>query len=319
MMLQSLGWDDRRKLEFRPYAADGLTPGRVVAEHRTHFQVATELAELSATITGRFRSKAAQRTDLPGVGDFVALRPSSGDGPGLIEAILPRSSAFVRKAAGETRPQLVAANVDFVFIVMALDGDFNLQRLQRYLALAAESGAAPIIVINKADIPHVATEIAGQIAEIAPGVPLHIVSARSSTGMLELQQYFGGNRTIALVGSSGAGKSTMTNQLLGQALQATQEVRAHDSRGRHTTTHRQLFIRPQGGAIIDTPGMRGLESWEPSKRVETDFDDIEALAAQCRFRNCRHETEPACAVRAALASGALDADRFARFAKRARA
>lgn len=318
MMLQSLGWNDQRTRDFLPYAEDGLTPGRVVAEHRTHFQVATELAELSATITGRFRSQAAQRTDLPGVGDFVALRQSAGDGPGFIEAILPRTTAFVRKAAGETRPQLVAANVDFVFIVMALDGDFNLERLQRYLALVAESGSAPVIVINKADILHVAAEIRGHIGKIAPGVPLHIVSARSSSGIAELEQYFGGNRTIALVGSSGAGKSTMTNQLLGQELQATQEVRSHDSRGRHTTTHRHLFIRPQGGAIIDTPGMRGLEVWEPTRTVEADFDDIEVLATQCRFRNCRHDSEPACAVRAALASGALDADRFALFAKRAR-
>ena len=318
MMLEALGWNDRRKQEFRRYTADGLVPGRVVAEHRTHYQVATELAELSATITGRFRSEAAQRTDLPGVGDFVALRLSSGDGPGLIEAILPRSSALVRKAAGETRPQLVAANVDFIFIVMALDGDFNLHRLERYLALAAESGAAPIIVINKADISRVAMETTGQISDTAPGVPMHIVSALSSSGMVELQRYFDGNCTIALVGSSGAGKSTMTNQLMGQALQATQEVRSHDSRGRHTTTHRQLFIRPQGGAIIDTPGMRGLELWEPSKRVEINFDDIEALASQCRFRNCRHESEPGCAVRAALASGTLDAERFASFAKRAR-
>lgn len=317
-MLEALGWNARRAEEFQPYTTDGLLPGRLIAEHRTHYQVATDLAELSATITGRFRSEAAQRTDLPGVGDFVAIRPSPGDGPGLIEAVLPRTSAFVRKAAGETRPQLVAANVDFIFIVMALDGDFNLQRLERYLALAAESGAAPVIVINKADVPHVAAETTGLIADAAPGIPMHIVSARSPNGTADLQRYFNGNRTIALVGSSGAGKSTMTNQLLGQALQATQEVRSHDSRGRHTTTHRQLFVRPQGGAIIDTPGMRGLELWEPSKQIETDFDDIEALALQCRFRDCRHESEPRCAVRAAIASGALDADRFASFAKRAK-
>ncbi|MBX9682475.1 MAG: ribosome small subunit-dependent GTPase A [Hyphomicrobium sp.] len=314
-MLEALGWNDRRAQEFRPYAADGLAPGRLVAEHRTHYQVATEQAERSATITGRFRSEAGQRTDLPGVGDFVALRLSAGDGPSLIEAILPRTSALVRKAAGETRPQLVAANVDYIFIVMSLDGDFNLQRLERYLALAAESGAAPIVVINKADIAHIAAETTDRVADVAPGTPMHIVSARSTGGIAELQRYFDGNRTIALVGSSGAGKSTMTNQLLGQTLQRTQEVRSHDSRGRHTTTHRQLFIRPQGGAIIDTPGMRGLELWEPSKRVETDFDDIDTLAAQCRFRNCRHETEPGCAVRAAIASGDLDAGRLAQFAR----
>ncbi len=315
-MLEALGWNDRRKQEFCPHIAVGLAPGRVVAEHRTHYQVATEFAELSATITGRFR-EAAKRTDLPTVGDFVAVRPSAGDGPGLIEAVLPRTSVFVRKAAGEARPQLVAANVDVIFIVMALDGDFNLKRLERYLALAAESGAAPVIVVNKADGAYDAMEIAGQIAEIAPGVPMHVVSARSSRGMGELEEHFKGNRTIVLVGSSGAGKSTMTNHLLGQELQATQEVRVHDSRGRHTTTHRQLFIRPRGGTIIDTPGMRGLELWEPSNRVEADFDDVYALAAKCRFRNCRHDTEPACAVRAALECGRLEIARFANFMKHA--
>ncbi len=317
-MLEALGWNGQRTLEFEPYAADGLMPGRLVAEHRTHYRVATKFAEISVKIGGRFRSEAAQRTDLPGVGDFVAVRPSAVGGPGLIEAILPRMSALVRTSAGEPRPQLVAENVDFIFFVMALDGDFNVQRLQRYPALAAESGAAPVIVINKADIEHVAAETTGQIVDIAPGAAMHIVSARNATGMAELTRYLDGNRTIALVGSSGAGKSTRTNQLLGQTLQATQEVRAHDSRGRHTTTHRQLFIRPRGGAIIDTPGMRGLELWERSKRVESDFEDIEALAAQCRFRNCRHVSEPACAVRAALASGVLDAKRFAHFMQRAR-
>ncbi|MEQ1716348.1 MAG: ribosome small subunit-dependent GTPase A [Hyphomicrobium sp.] len=317
-MLEALGWNHQRRQEFQPYAADGLAPGRVVSEHRTHYQVATELAEISVKISGRFRSEAAHRTDLPGVGDFVGVRPSTGEGPGLIEAILTRTSAFVRKAAGETRPQLVAANVDFIFIVMALDGDFNLQRLERYLALAAESGAAPVIVINKADISHDAIETTGQISNIAPRVPIHIVSARSSRGMAELLQYFDSNSTIALVGSSGAGKSTMTNLFLGQDIQATQKVRLHDSRGRHTTTHRQLFIRPQGGAIIDTPGMRALELWEPSNHAEINFEDIEALAAQCRFRNCSHEREPACAVRAAVASGDLEAAHFANFVKRAR-
>jgi ribosome biogenesis GTPase len=315
-MLAALGWNDRRRQQFRPYAGVGLTPGRLVAEHRTHYQVTTELAELSATITGRFRSEAGERTDLPGVGDFVALRQSSGDGPSHIEAILPRTSAIVRKAAGERRPQLVAANVDFIFIVMALDGDFNVQRLERYLALAADSGAAPVIVVNKADLAHNATKTANQIATAAPGVATHIVSALKRGGMAELKRYFEGNCTVALVGSSGAGKSTMTNRLLGQTLQATQEVRPHDSRGRHTTTHRHLFIRPEGGAIIDTPGMRGLELWKRGEPIQRDCEEIEALALQCRFRNCRHESEPLCAVREALGNGTLDVECFENFRRR---
>ncbi len=286
-------------------------PGRVVGEHRTHFQVATDAGEFSATITARHRKEAARRSDLPGVGDFVAVRPSGGDGKSTIEAVLPRTTALVRKAAGEQRPQLIAANIDVIFIVTALDRDFNLQRLERYLALVRDSGAKPVIVANKSDLPHDAAETTDQIAKIAPDVPVHAISARGTKGVAELERYFDGNRTIVLVGSSGVGKSTMTNQLLGRDAQATQDVRAHDSRGRHTTTHRQLFIRPQGGAIIDTPGMRGLEQWIETASIDPLVETIEALALKCKFRNCRHETEPGCAVRAAIASGELDAARVA--------
>lgn len=315
--LATLGWTDERQQDFAPYASEGLVPGRVVGEHRTHFQVAMEVAELTAEITGRLRNEAGQRSDLPGVGDFVALRLTAGDGPAIIETVLPRTSAMIRKAAGEQRPQLLAANVDVVFIVTALDGDFNVQRLERYLALVQESGASPVIVANKADLPHDIRATTGQIAGVAPGVPVHILSARDRASSRDLRPYFAGNRTIVLVGSSGVGKSTLTNQLLGREAQATGEVRGHDSRGRHTTTHRQLFLRPQGGAIIDTPGMRGLELWSPTETSEPSFDDIEALATQCKFGNCQHETEPACAVRAAVARGELDAERLESFRKSA--
>ncbi len=284
-------------------------PGRVVGEHRTHFQVATGFAEVSATITARHRKEAAQRSDLPGVGDFVAVRLSPDDGNATIETVLPRTTAMVRKAAGEQRPQLVAANIDVIFIVTALDRDFNLQRLERYLALVRDSGAQPVIVANKSDLPHDAASTTNQIAMIAPEVPVHAISARGARGIAELERYFDGNRTIVLVGSSGVGKSTMTNQLLGRDAQATQDVRAHDSRGRHTTTHRQLFIRPQGGAIIDTPGMRGLEQWIETASIDPLVEELEVLALSCKFRNCRHDTEPGCAVRAAIASGELDAAR----------
>ena len=307
------GWNAQRQRDFADHAADGLVAGRVVAEHRTHYQVATSAGEMAAEITSRYRNRATERSDLPGVGDFVAIRFAPDDGPATIEDVLPRTSAIVRKASAEKRPQLIAANVDYLFIVMALDGDFNLERLERYLALARESGALPVIIANKADIPHEAAATTAEIANIAPGVPLHVISARNHSCVLELAQYFEGDSTVALVGSSGVGKSTLTNELLGRDAQTTGEVRAHDSRGRHTTTHRQLFRREQGGAIIDTPGMRGLELWKPVVESEETFDDIEALAASCKFRDCHHEREPKCAVRAAILSGALTEDRLARF------
>jgi ribosome biogenesis GTPase len=315
MTLEALGWRERHREEFVAHAAEGLTPGRVVAEHRSHYQVATDLIELTAGTTGRIRNTVAQRSDLPGVGDFVGVRLAAGDGPGTIEVVLPRTTALVRKASSERQPQLLAANVDVVFIVTAPDGDLNLPRIERYLALVRESGAAPVIVLNKSDLTNDVGGTTSQIAAIAPGVPIHAISARDREGIEVLEQYFAGNRTVGFIGSSGVGKSTLTNELLGRAAQATQEVRAHDSRGRHTTTHRQLFLRPQGGAIIDTPGMRGLELWNAGENVGNDFDDIEGLATRCKFRNCRHDSEPGCAVRAAVARGDIEAKRLASYVK----
>lgn len=315
MALAALGWNERRQQEFEPFAAEGLVPGRVIGEHRTHYRVATEAAELSVTLTGRLRNAAKQRSDLSGVGDFVALRLAVDDGPATIEAVLPRTSALIRKAAGERRPQLLAANVDVVLIVMALDGDFNPSRLERYLALVQVSGAAPVVIANKTDLSDDLMARIGEIREAAPGAPVHAISARSVGEIGQLEQYFSDNRTVALIGSSGVGKSTLTNQLLGEAVQATQEVRAHDNRGRHTTTHRQLFLRPQGGSIMDAPGMRGLELWETDESFEPNFEDIERLSRQCRFRNCQHGKEPSCAVRAAVENGQLDPRHLVRFTK----
>lgn len=315
MALAALGWNERRQQEFEPFAAEGLVPGRVIGEHRTHYRVATEAAELSVTLAGRLRNAAKQRSDLSGVGDFVALRLAVDDGPATIEAVLPRTSALIRKAAGERRPQLLAANVDVVLIVMALDGDFNPSRLERYLALVQVSGAAPVVIANKTDLSDDLMARIGEIREAAPGAPVHAISARSVGEIGQLEQYFSDNRTVALIGSSGVGKSTLTNQLLGEAVQATQEVRAHDNRGRHTTTHRQLFLRPQGGSIMDTPGMRGLELWETDENFEPNFENIERLSRQCRFRNCQHGKEPSCAVRAAVENGQLDPRHLVRFTK----
>jgi ribosome biogenesis GTPase / thiamine phosphate phosphatase len=320
MTLEALGWSGRRQAEFAAHAADGLVPGRVVGEHRSHYRVATDSTELTAGTTGRIRNIVVQRSDLPGVGDFAALRLATGDGPATIEAVLPRTSALVRQASGETRPQLLAANIEIVFIVTAADGDFNLARIERYLELVRESDAAPVILLNKADLASGLTGMLGQIAGIAPGVPIHAISARERGGVRDLEPYFDGNQTVVFIGSSGVGKSTLTNLLLGREAQATQEVRAHDSRGRHTTTHRQLFARLQGGAIIDTPGIRGVALWDnTAKGLDGNFDDIEALAIRCRFRNCRHESEPKCAVRGAVKQGDLEAGRLATYVRLTRA
>jgi ribosome biogenesis GTPase / thiamine phosphate phosphatase len=318
MTLAALGWNEQRQQAFAPHAGQGLLAGRIIGEHRTHFQVATNTIELSAGTTGRLRNAAAQRSDLPGVGDFVAVRPSAGDGPASIEAVLPRTTAIIRQAAGEKRPQLLAANVDVVFVVTALDGDFNAPRLQRYLALVRDSGAIPVIVVNKIDLSQSVGAIRAELAGFAPGIPAHAISARAGDSTRDLLPYFSNNQTITLIGSSGVGKSTLTNQLLGRAAQATQEVRAHDNRGRHTTTHRELFLRPGGGSIIDTPGMRGLELWNAERTSEIDFTDIEALAAQCKFRDCQHSREPACAVRAAVDRGDIDAAHLANYTKHTR-
>jgi len=261
MTLEVFGWSKQRQDAFAGYAADGFLPGRVVSEHRSHFRVATAVTELSAEVSGRLRNDTVLRSDLPGVGDFVALRLAVSDGPATIEAVLPRSTALVRKASGENRPQLLAENVDVVFIVTAPDEDFNQARIERLLALVRDSGAAPVIILNKADLAGDAKVMTKQIAAIAPEVPLHFISARARHSLGPIDGYFDGNRTIGLIGSSGVGKSTLTNELLGRDAQLTQAVRAHDNRGRHTTTHRQLFLCPGGGCLIDTPGMRAVESW----------------------------------------------------------
>jgi ribosome biogenesis GTPase len=316
MPLEALGWNARWQDKFEAHSGEGLVPARVIAEHRSHYIIATEETEVSAGTTGRLRNTADQRSDLPGVGDFVAADLSERDGPATIAAVLPRTTALIRKASGKPDPQLLAANIDVVFIVTAMGGDFNLPRMKRYCALVQQSGAAPVIVVNKSDLENNVVGSAGEIEGLGHDMPVHVIGARVRESIQVLEQYFTGNRTVALIGSSGVGKSTLTNQLLGRDAQATQDVRDYDGRGRHTTTSRQLLVRSQGGAIIDTPGLRGLETWDAAG--EGAFDDIDGLALQCRFRNCGHGTEPDCAVRAALARGDLDAARLSDYIKHTR-
>jgi len=260
--------------------------------------------------------RAEGRHELAAVGDWVAVRPSEGEKTGTIEEILPRRSRFSRKVAGElTEEQVVAANIDVVFLVSGLDHDFNPRRIERYLVTAWESGAAPVIVLNKADLVADPERFVTETAALAAGVPVHAVSAKRPESMAALRDHLGPGRTAALLGSSGVGKSSIANALIGEEMLRTREVRESDSRGRHTTTGRQLVLIPGGGILIDTPGMRELQLWESGETVGGAFADVESIGEGCRFRDCRHAGEPGCAVAAAVAGGLLPAARLESFRK----
>ncbi len=291
-------------------------PGRVIREHRGRYRVMTEGGEVVGTASGRMRLDALGKADLPGVGDWVALRPPSADGRAYVQAVVPRRSAFRRRAAGEENvEQVLACNVDTVFLVSGLDHDFNPRRIERYVVLAWESGARPVVVLNKADLRDDVEECRRRIEALAPGVTVLAISTRDPQSLSVLAPYLRPGRTVGLLGSSGVGKSTLLNRLLGEDVQTTRAVREADQRGRHTTTSRHLFVLPSGALVIDTPGMRELQLWEGDEGLAATFDDVEALAARCRFRDCSHEREPGCAVREAVAAGTLPADRLESFHK----
>ena len=315
--LAAFGWSPAVDAAFAPFRADGLEPARVAVAFGATFRVIAHDGEMLADVTGRLKHQAGGRRDLPAVGDWIALKRSTVEGGrASIQALLPRTSVFSRKVAGETTTeQIVAANVDVAFLVMGLDHDFNPRRLERYLAMTWESGARPVILLNKADVAEELGAKVDEIAGMAIGVPAHVISARDGTGVDALEPYLTPGHTIALLGSSGAGKSTLINRLLGEDRLRTQEVRASDSRGRHTTTHRELVPLPGGAVLVDTPGMRELQLWSADAGLEETFDDIAALAAECYFTDCKHDSEPRCAVKAAVADGRLSAERLENYHK----
>ena len=319
-ILHQLGWDSFFEEGFRQLESEDWLPARVISQQKSSYTVQGEQGELKATVAGRLRYQNDVADSYPVVGDWVAVAVQPQERRGVIQAILPRKSSFSRKIAGSrqrrsgglTQEQVVAANVDTVFLVSGLDGgrNYNLRNIERYITIAWNSGARPVIVLNKADICDDVESCVKETELIASGVPVHAVSAVSKSGLGLLHAYITEASTVALLGQSGVGKSAIINALLGEERQPVGTVRAGDRRGRHTTTQRELILLPGGGAVIDSPGMREIQLWGEESALDNAFDDIERIADSCRFSDCGHTNEPGCAVREALRDGIIDDARF---------
>ena len=316
MRLSELGWTEDRARQFDAAKGDkpDLYPGRVGVAFNHMYRCYVEGAEWDAVVAGRLKHRASRQSELPVVGDWVVMRRRGEEAQAAITEVLPRAGSFSRKEAGETTDeQVVAANIDVVFVVTALDADFSPRRIERYLLLTREGGARPVVLLTKPDLCADLPQAVAAVAVVTGTTPVHVVGPRTGAGMAQLAEYLAAGTTCALLGSSGVGKSTIVNWLVGRDVQRTQEVRESDAKGRHTTTHRELVPIPGGGVLVDTPGMREIQLWEAREAVEQTFEDVESLAPGCRFGNCRHRDEPRCAVKAAVESGALAAARLASY------
>jgi ribosome biogenesis GTPase len=309
--LSDWGLTPRARSEFESLAQPDLVLARVVSSPGGRWRVVTERGEAVAEPSGRLRHEAEGAGDLPAVGDWLAVRPRPGEPKATVVATLPRASALVRRAAGRaTEPQVIAANVDVVLVACGLDLDWNPARLARYVALAWESGARPVVLLTKADLVEDPAAAEAEARAAAPGAEVVVSSSVTGLGLQELRNRLPARETCAVVGSSGVGKSTLLNRLLGVEAQATTDVRESDGRGRHTTTTREMFRLPWGALLVDTPGLREVAAWTDAEAIAAAFEDVEALAGVCRFRDCAHGPEPGCAVRLAVDAGTLDADRL---------
>ncbi|MBL9206686.1 MAG: ribosome small subunit-dependent GTPase A [Opitutaceae bacterium] len=319
MNLSALGWNESFTAAFSPFSNAGLVPARVACEHKHAFELYSESGLVHAALTGKLLHEAQVRADLPAVGDWVAARLRPGEPSADIHAVLPRRTKFSRRAAGP-RPdeQIVAANVDVVFLVTALDANYNVRRIERFLAVAWESGAQPVIVLNKSDLHPEPDRARREVEAIALAAPVVVVSALDHHCRDLFAPFLRIGQTLAFLGSSGVGKSTLINAILGEARQSTGEARISDSRGRHTTTRRELLLSESGVLVMDTPGMRELQFHDQGADVEETFQDILELAHACRFSDCSHRDEPGCAIQLALDEGRLDGERWASYLKLAR-
>lgn len=324
MNIENLGWNSFFAQHFEQFGKQDLIPARVAREQKGSYLIFCEPGELTAEISGKMRHQAATKAELPTVGDWVVINARPKEGTATINALLPRQTGFSRKAVlaggmkdsgGRTEEQILAANIDTVFLVNGLDRDYNLRRIERYLAIAWDSGASPVIVLNKSDLCDDLESRVEEVKSSALGVPVCPMSAAENQGLDVLNEYLIAGRTAVFLGSSGVGKSTIINGLLGTDQLRVQEVREDDQRGRHTTTHRELIILPTGGIVIDTPGLREIQVWTDKEGLSRTFHDIEEFAESCRFRDCKHQGEPGCAVQQAIEDGTLDAKRFRNYLK----
>lgn len=292
-----------------------LTPARILSQEKGFYRIISDKGKKLAEVSGKFQFQTTVSSDYPAVGDFVLVNWNESGNSAIIESLLPRKSAFIRKAAGGSQQeQVVAANIDIVFLCMALNNDFNLRRMERYISIAWDSGAMPVVVLTKSDLCDDLEQKLAEVSTIAFGVDVLVTTSTEENGYEELLPFISEGKTIAFIGSSGVGKSTLINRLLGKELLKTSGLR-NDDKGRHTTTHRELFLLPSGGMVIDTPGMREFGMWDNDTGIERTFMDIEELAAQCKFRNCTHTNEPGCAIQKALTTGELEINRWQSYQK----